>query len=51
MIKSTEQQAFYFLRQKIWTKVSRNTKNVKTTASFLHALKTEIFSNQCRQMT
>ena len=35
----TSQQALSFQGSKIWTKISHGTKNVKTTASFTHALK------------
>ena len=37
-------QALYFLGPKIWTKISHNIKNVKTTASFTHAQNREILS-------
>ena len=39
---NTGQQALSFLGPKIWTKISHGTKNVRTTASFTHALKREI---------
>ena len=41
---STGQQAISLFEPKIWTKISTNTKNVKTTASFTHALKREVLS-------
>ena len=45
LIKSSEgQQALSFLGPKIWTKIIHSTKNVKTTASFTHALKREVLS-------
>ena len=41
------QKLCLFLDQ-IWTKVRYSTKDVKTTASFIHALKREILSKLCR---
>ena len=38
------QQTFSFLRPKIWTNISHSTKNVKTTASFAHALNRKVLS-------
>ena len=46
---SAGQQALSFLEPKIWTKINHSTKNVKTTASFTHTLKREVFSKLCRQ--
>ena len=45
---STGQQAVSLFEPKRWTKISTNTKNVKTTASFTHALKREVLSKLCR---
>ena len=44
----TGQEALFFLGPKIWTKITHSTKNVKTTASFTHALKREILNKLCR---
>ena len=45
---NTGQQVLYFSGPKIWTKISRSTKNVKTTASFNYVLKREILNQLCR---
>ena len=44
----TGQEVLFFLGPKIWTKITHITKNVKTTASFTHALKREILNKLCR---
>ena len=45
--RNTGQQALSFLGRKLWIKISHSTKNVKTMASFTHALKREILGNLC----
>ena len=40
--QKTGQQALPFLGPKIWTKIRRSTKNVKTTASLTHIMESEI---------
>lgn len=47
---NTRPEAF-FLKPKIYTKMSQRTKNVKNLVFFLHALKRQILSNLFGQTT
>ena len=47
---NTRSEAF-FLKPKIYTKMSQRTKNVKNLVFFLHALKRQILSNLFGQTT